>query len=116
MANSDDINVQKNDAHATAQDKLDQALPIRDQSPAAMAAYMTLLDARNRLYLADLQAALESEDLAQALAVIAAATSSLKTIAGNMTTATTIISGAANFLGQAKVVVTTFQSAQSATG
>jgi hypothetical protein len=51
-----------------------------------------------------------------ALAVIAAATSSLKTIAGNMTTATTIISGAANFLGQAKVVVTTFQSAQSATG
>ena len=115
MGNSDDINAKRDEAHTAAQAAVNTALPLRNQSPAAMTAFMTLLDARNSLYLSDLTTDLSSPDLAQALAVISNATTNLTTMASHMTDATSVISGAANFSNQAQVVVTAYQNAQAKT-
>jgi hypothetical protein len=112
MAHSDDINAQKKTAHDIAQAKLDLAIELKNAGqPRMNKAIADLLDARDALNLADLRAALSSPALAEALAVITAATTALNNTAGQMVTAATIIGNAPTFGTRANAVATAYQAA-----
>jgi hypothetical protein len=117
MANSDDINTKKRTNLQTVNAKLAQAVALRSAgNPNMDGTINQLMDDRDALHLADLQAALDSPELAQALAVISSATTDLNTVAANMVTATSFITNVANFGTKVQAVATAYQGAATAIG
>lgn len=117
MAHSDDINAQKRTNLQTVNAKLTQALALRSAgNPNMDDTINQLMDDRDALYLADLQAALDSPELAQALAVISSATTDLNTVAANMVNATSFITNVASFGTKVQAVVAAYQGAATAIG